>query len=108
MLDSDAMSRISRDDVARTAALAQLSLTEEEVESMTRDLGQILDHAAQLQALDTEGIEPTAHALPLPTPVRPDRAQPGIDPERAMDDVQDIEWKPKAKRKVLRDNALNL
>ena len=84
MLDSDAMSRISRDDVERTAALAQLSLSEEEVESMTRDLGQILDHAAQLQNLDTEGIEPTAHALPLPTPVRPDRAQPGIDPERAI------------------------
>tara|TARA_E500000331_G_scaffold209159_1_gene200539 strand:+ start:63 stop:935 length:873 start_codon:yes stop_codon:yes gene_type:complete len=33
---------------------------------------------------------------------------PVVDPERAMDDVQDIEWKPKAKRKVLRDNALNL
>lgn len=84
MLDSDAMSRISRDEVARTAALAQLSLSEDEVESMTRDLGQILDHAAQLQNLDTEGIEPTAHALPLPTPMRPDRAQSGMDPEQAL------------------------
>ena len=78
------MSRISPEDVARTAALAQLSLSEAEVEAMTRDLDQILEHAGQLQNLDTDGIEPTAHALPLPTPVRPDQAQPGIDPERAL------------------------
>ena len=33
---------------------------------------------------------------------------PVVDPERAMEDVQNIEWKPEAKRKVLRTNALNL
>ncbi len=53
MLDSDSMSRISREDVERTAALAQLSLSEDEVESMTRDLDQILEHAGQLQSLDS-------------------------------------------------------
>jgi aspartyl-tRNA(Asn)/glutamyl-tRNA(Gln) amidotransferase subunit C len=78
------MSRISREDITRIAALAQLSLTEAEEEAMTRDLDQILEHADQLKNLDTEGIEPTAHALPLPTPVRPDRATPGLDPERAL------------------------
>ena len=34
--------------------------------------------------LDTEGIEPTAHAIPLDTPLRPDHAAPGIDPELAV------------------------
>jgi len=54
------------------------------MEAMTRDLDRILEQADQLQELDTAGIEPTAHAIPLTTPLRPDRAVSGIDPERAV------------------------
>jgi aspartyl-tRNA(Asn)/glutamyl-tRNA(Gln) amidotransferase subunit C len=78
------MSRITREDVERTATLARLSLDEAEIEAMTRDLGRILDYADQLQQLDTDGIEPTAHAIPLATPFREDRAEPGIDPDLAL------------------------
>jgi aspartyl-tRNA(Asn)/glutamyl-tRNA(Gln) amidotransferase subunit C len=78
------MSRITREDVERTAALALLALDEGEIEAMTRDLDSVLAHADQLQALDTTGIEPTAHAIPLATPLRPDRAVPGLDPELAL------------------------
>lgn len=78
------MSRITREDVERTAALAHLCLAEEEIEAMTRDLDRVLDHADQLQELDTTGIEPTAHAIALPTPMREDRAVPGIDPDLAL------------------------
>jgi aspartyl-tRNA(Asn)/glutamyl-tRNA(Gln) amidotransferase subunit C len=78
------MSRITREDVERTAALALLALEEGEIEAMTRDLDSVLAHADQLQALDTTGIEPTAHAIPLATPLRPDRAMPGLDPELAL------------------------
>ena len=84
MLALCAMSRITREDVERTADLARLSLSKDEIEAMTHELGQILDHVEQLQALDTEGIEPTAHAIPLATPLRPDRASPGIDPDLAV------------------------
>jgi aspartyl-tRNA(Asn)/glutamyl-tRNA(Gln) amidotransferase subunit C len=79
-----AMSRITRKDVERTAELARLSLSAAEIESMTHDLDRILDHVDQLQALDTQGIEPTAHAIPLATPLRADRPSPGIDPELAL------------------------
>ena len=78
------MSTISREDVERTAALALLEFDEEEIERMTRDLDRILEYADQLQAIDTAGIEPTAHAIPLATPVRADVAQPGIDPDLAL------------------------
>jgi len=78
------MSRITREDVERTAALANLELSEAEIEAMTRDLDRILDHADRLQQIDTTGIEPTAHAIPLATPTRPDRSTPGIDPELAL------------------------
>ena len=84
MLALRAMSRITREDVERTAELARLSLSDDEVEAMTHDLGRILDHVDQLQALDTAGIEPTAHAIPLATPMRADQASPGIDPELAL------------------------
>ncbi len=84
MLALDAMSRITREDVERTAELARLSLSDDEIEAMTHDLGQILEHVEQLQALDTQGIEPTAHAIPLPTPLRADKASKGIDPDLAL------------------------
>lgn len=78
------MSRITREDVQRTAALARLELSEDEIASLTRDLDQILEHVDQLAALDTTGIEPTAHALPLATPTRPDIAAAPLDPELAL------------------------
>jgi aspartyl-tRNA(Asn)/glutamyl-tRNA(Gln) amidotransferase subunit C len=78
------MSRISRSEVESIAHLARLSLSQAEAEAMTRDLDRILDYAAALGELDTEGIEPTAHATALPTPVREDRAVPGMDPELAL------------------------
>ena len=78
------MSRISREQVAHVAGLARLMLSEDETERMAHDLDQILDYVAALDELDTEGIEPTAHAIPLPTPLRPDKAVPGIDPALAL------------------------
>ena len=84
MLALCAMSRITRKDVERTAELARLSLSDDEIEAMTHDLGRILDHVDQLQALDTYGIEPTAHAIPLATPLRADEAKPGIAADLAL------------------------
>lgn len=66
------------------AELARLLLSEEESEQMTRDLGQILDYVAVLAAVETEGVEPTAHVLPLETPLREDRAALPMDPELAV------------------------
>ena len=63
------------------AELARLLLSEDESEQMTRDLGQILDYVAALAAVETEGVEPTAHVLPLETPLREDRAIDPMDPE---------------------------
>ena len=78
------MSRISRDQVAHVARLARLVLTNDETDQMAHDLDQILEYAASLEELDTTDIEPTAHAIPLATPLRPDRAVPGIDPALAL------------------------
>ena len=84
------MSRITRAEVHRVASLARLSLSDAEADRMTTDLDHILEYAETLRELDTEGIEPTAHAIPLETPMRPDRAEPGIDPALATGNAPEV------------------
>lgn len=78
------MSRITPSDVAHVAALARLALAPDETEAMTRQLEQILEYVTALDALDTEGVEPTVHGFEIPTPSRPDRAEAPMDPELAV------------------------
>jgi aspartyl-tRNA(Asn)/glutamyl-tRNA(Gln) amidotransferase subunit C len=76
--------RIRRAEVERIADLARLTLSEEEAERMTGELERILDYVQALQQLDTEGVPPTSHAVPLATPFREDAPRPGLDPEGAL------------------------
>jgi len=84
VLDSPPMPRLTRDKVHHIAKLARLSLSDAEADRMAAELDHILEYVETLQELDTEGIEPTAHAIPLPTPLRPDRAGKALDPELAV------------------------
>lgn len=72
---------ISREDVVHVARLARLELSEDEIKQFTVQLSDIIDHAARIQALDTEGIEPTAHPLPLSNILRDDEPGPTLDRE---------------------------
>jgi aspartyl-tRNA(Asn)/glutamyl-tRNA(Gln) amidotransferase subunit C len=75
------MSIIGPSDVANAAALARLSFSEDEAAEMARDLEQIMGHVRSLDALDTDGVPPTAHGFELTTPLRPDNPVPPLDPE---------------------------
>jgi aspartyl-tRNA(Asn)/glutamyl-tRNA(Gln) amidotransferase subunit C len=57
--------KVSMQDVERVAELANLDLAEDEKSRMQRDLNDILDYVAQLNALDTAGIEPMAQVSEL-------------------------------------------
>jgi aspartyl-tRNA(Asn)/glutamyl-tRNA(Gln) amidotransferase subunit C len=76
--------RISRDDVAHVAGLARLRLTDEELERFTDQLAAVLDHAADVAALDTAGVPPTAHPLPLANVLREDAPVPGLDRDEVL------------------------
>jgi aspartyl-tRNA(Asn)/glutamyl-tRNA(Gln) amidotransferase subunit C len=76
--------RLTRADVEHVARLARLALTADEVDAMTHDLAAILDHAAEVSALDTAGVEPTSHPLPLVNVLRPDVARPGISRDEVL------------------------
>jgi aspartyl-tRNA(Asn)/glutamyl-tRNA(Gln) amidotransferase subunit C len=54
---------LSEKEVRYVADLANLRLSDEEVSHMSRDLGQILTHIEQLNALDTSNVEPMAQVL---------------------------------------------
>ena len=71
--------RISRDDVAAVAKLARLRLSDAELDRATSQLGDILDHAADMASLDLEGVEPTSHPYPLSNVLRDDVALPSLD-----------------------------
>jgi len=71
--------RISRADVVHVARLARLELTDEELDRYVDQLGAVLDHAADVAALDTSGVPPTAHPLPIENVLREDVVGPSLD-----------------------------
>ena len=85
------MSRISAEEVEYTAHLARIELSADERATMTRDLDRVLDYVAALQELDTEGIEPTYHPIPVPTPLRADDPETPIDPALAVSNAPHAE-----------------
>ena len=75
---------MTRADVEHVAQLARLALTEEEIEHFTEQLGVILDHSAQVAALDTSDVPPTAHPLPLVNVLRADVVRPSLDRDEVL------------------------
>ena len=53
------MTKITTDEVQHLARLSSIERTETETQALTNDLEQILGLVAQLDDLDTEGVEPT-------------------------------------------------
>ena len=72
---------VSREQVEKVAALARLRLEPAEAEQLAHDLGEILDHVAQLGELDPAA---PASAPEAPPPLRPDRIEPGLTRDEAL------------------------
>jgi aspartyl-tRNA(Asn)/glutamyl-tRNA(Gln) amidotransferase subunit C len=75
---------VTRDDVLRCARLTHLSLTEEEIEPLRRDMERLLSQAEKLAQLPLEGIEPTLHGLEIPLPRRDDLPREGLTQTEAL------------------------
>mgnify|MGYP003316818317 CR=1 FL=1 len=71
--------RIKREDVEHVARLARISLSNDEIDRFTVQLGDILDHAADIEALDVGDVPPTSHPLPVANVLRRDEMRPSID-----------------------------
>lgn len=75
---------IGRQQVIHVAKLARLDLTDEELDLFEEQLSRILEHANTVTALDTEGVEPTSHSMPLMNVLRPDEVIEPIGSEAAL------------------------
>ena len=80
---------ISREDVLNVARLSRLHLTDDEVERMREQLDAILAYIDKLRELDVEGVEPTAHAVPLVNVMRDDERKPCLSQEQALANAPD-------------------
>lgn len=76
-------------DVAHVARLARLELSAEELSHYGEQLEVILEHAAQVQAIDTEGLPPTAHPLEITNAYREDETRPSLDRNEVLAQAPD-------------------
>jgi len=78
------MARITEEQVRHVAKLARLKCTDEEIALFTHQLGDILEYIAQLEQVDTAGVEPLAHCLPVHNVFRADEIKPSLTSEEAL------------------------
>jgi len=71
-------------DVEHVANLARLDLSDAEKEQFTGQLNAILTYAEKLNQLDTDGIEPTSHVLPLANVMREDEVKSSWPVEKVL------------------------
>ena len=76
--------KITLDEVEHVARLARLALVPDEKARMRSQLDAILAYVGQLQAIDTAGVPPTAHVLPLANVMRDDEIRPSYPPSAML------------------------
>jgi len=69
------MSKLSRDDVLKLAALSKLRLSDEEVEKLRGELSEILSYVEVLDKVDVSGVEPTYQVSGLKNVYRQDKTR---------------------------------
>lgn len=78
---------LTRQEVAEIAQLARLALRDDELDAMRTELATILDHVAALAEVDTAGVEPMTHAVPIVLRLRDDRVCASLPVEVALADA---------------------
>lgn len=83
------MDALTRDDVEQIALLARLALDDDEVERLRGELTAILGHMDVLAEVDTTGVEPMTHAVPMDLRLRPDDVGASLPAEVALSGAPD-------------------
>lgn len=82
---------LTRDDAAYVARLARIELTDDELDLYAVQLAAVIEHAAEVAALDTDGVEPTAHPLPLRNVTRADEPRAPLDRVEVLSQAPAVE-----------------
>jgi aspartyl-tRNA(Asn)/glutamyl-tRNA(Gln) amidotransferase subunit C len=78
------MATLTRKEVEEIALLARLHLEASELAQMETELGAIIEHFGSIAAVDTTGVEPMTHAVPIELPMRADVVEPSLDVADAL------------------------
>jgi aspartyl-tRNA(Asn)/glutamyl-tRNA(Gln) amidotransferase subunit C len=81
--------KITLAEVEHVARLARLALGADERERMRSQLDTILGYVEQLRRVDTAGVEPTAHVLPLVNVMRDDEVRPSYPADAMLANAPD-------------------
>jgi aspartyl-tRNA(Asn)/glutamyl-tRNA(Gln) amidotransferase subunit C len=68
------MTELTREDVLKLARLARLDITDDEVDAYVKELSEVLQYVAQLDEVDTTGLQPTSQVTGLTNVMRDDQA----------------------------------
>ncbi len=81
--------KITIADVEHVARLARLELSDEEKQLFAGQMDAILGYVDKLKELNTDGIQPTSHAVPMENAFREDQTRPSIGTVRALANAPD-------------------
>jgi aspartyl-tRNA(Asn)/glutamyl-tRNA(Gln) amidotransferase subunit C len=76
--------KIDEAQVRKVAKLARLDLSEAEIEEFAGQLSAILDYVARMNELNTDGVEPLAHCLPINNVFRDDVIKESLGTEKTL------------------------
>ena len=76
--------KLTREEVLHIARLARLGLTEAEVNKLSEQLSNILEHFEVLQQVDTTGVPPTAQPNPLQNVIKEDEVKASLSQEQVL------------------------
>lgn len=82
-LDGEKM-KVTKKDMENVAVLSRLSIPADKEEQYTQQLNDFLEYVENLQAVDTENIQPIAHVLPISNVFRQDEVKESLDRELAL------------------------
>lgn len=76
--------KVTEKQIEHVANLARLNLTEQEKVTLTRDMENIISYVDKLNELDTSGIKPMEHVIPIYNVLREDELKPSYDREKIL------------------------
>jgi aspartyl-tRNA(Asn)/glutamyl-tRNA(Gln) amidotransferase subunit C len=82
---------VKPDEIRKIAGLARLRLSDDEVALLAEQFRGILGHLERLRAVETNGVEPLDHPLPLTDVLREDTPRPGLSRDEALAGAPDAE-----------------
>ena len=81
--------KITRKEVEHVAKLARLALRDDEIDTMTAQLSNILTYVEKLNELDTKNVDPTSHVLPIKNVLREDEVRKSLERDKALGNAPD-------------------